>query len=62
MSETSATTGLYGIGITLLSVGGLLTITIAGAVLGVPMMLVGAVIVGYGWYYDEDDADTAQPA
>jgi choline-glycine betaine transporter len=64
MVETSAAAGGYAIALTLLSIGGVLTLTIAGAIIGVPLMLLGLVIVAGVWRSDpdEDDSPDADPA
>lgn len=59
----SAKSGLYGLGITLLSIGGFATLTVVGAVIGIPMMIVGVVLLVWGYFHDDEDADAnAEPA
>lgn len=57
MAEASTASGRYGLAITLLSIGGVLTLTVVGAVLGVPLMLTGVLLVVHTWWRDFDDGD-----
>lgn len=62
MVEPSARAGAYGIGIGLLSIGGILTLTVAGAVFGIPMMILGAIVVWKGRSGAFDDDPTVDTA
>lgn len=64
MADASIESGRYGLAITLLSLGGVLTLTVVGAVLGVPLMLAGSLLVLHTWYKDFDDEpdDGVEPA
>jgi len=64
MAESSTTAGRIGIAVTLISIGGLLTLTVVGAVVGLPMIVVGAVVALHAWWkdFDEEETDTdAEP-
>lgn len=48
MEQGSPKAGFYALGVTALSVGGLLTLTIVGAVVGVPLMILGTGLMIWG--------------
>jgi hypothetical protein len=62
MESGSTKSGMYGLGVTLLSIGGFATLTIVGAVIGVPMMIAGVGFVIWGYVADEEESPDAEPA
>ena len=65
MVEVSTTSGRFGIAVSLISIGGLLTLTVVGAVVGLPMIVVGIGVAIHAWWKDFDDEETdseAEPA
>lgn len=63
MADVSTESGRYAIAVTSLSLGGLLSLTIVGAVVGIPLMVAGAALATHTWWKDfDDEPDGAEPA
>lgn len=62
--ESDDATQLAGVGIAIAAVGGVLSITIIGAVIGIPMMIVGLGLAVWGsiGYVRGDDPETDESA
>jgi choline-glycine betaine transporter len=57
MVEVNDSAATWGVGIGLLSLGALLTLTVVGAIVGIPLAAIGAVVCYAAWKHDPDEVD-----